>query len=1287
MKTLNQLTQSHLSVLVLDQNSHNPIARMPIYAELSIVEEAPPYTITVNDLGAIAENSDFFGHPTVGSALRASLARYVDEKVLRELEEEKKQEFLRLVIKVLEREAEAGLFSKPESEIQEIVNRAVQKAMEMFGIEQSQAPRKKSLYSYPLGYLATDHVGYASFDLTRISDLTRSFQNNGSAVLEQNKVQTGYAFFLYPMGKEGIRFDALEQGRFTPEAVFAKLSIERPTLAHDLKILNLPSMQKPSLVDWYFSPGSFAAHPEFLVGDDGCERLFPAQIALQEFNLRQVVRIVGDLTDKVKIPADYKFAWVDDYKVTWQSLGHSLGEILYSLPLAPGESVKLAVIDWSWESTTQRTEQTALSEEVLHQTHRDRTISETVKAGLRELQMGSSFMGGVATSAGGSGSTGAIGVAIGNAWSLGGSTATSEGSRELTGENVQRLSDSFSQASSAQRELNSTVVIQARQEEKESIQTRTFTNYNHSHTLTILYYEVLRHFKVVVEWVRRRPAVLKPSALVLLNTDDDINRYRHLLEENLIDKKLNGGFDAIEKLLMMELDYGRNDLNIDEDSTETPFWEGDIVFKAFELGMQSSTALKEVGQSDEKLECYLLTTDGAVIKLRTIQFNDDNVNRSKTLDYKDFYYRVFVKPDIPGGIAWKNIAGIEFTLRNNDELSLGRFSLNGIYDDGLRDSKITYDGGVKQLIKNVEGPFYLPFDGSTHASSEVIRPQPRPQSVVRLKPEKLLSKEEYLLREKLKSHFIEFNAYYSQLIHLSKDTSQIAIDFESADWKIPGQINKLIDHAEPYPLETFGSYIAYPLILTNTELSAISAEIENKDLRKYAEKLITLPTRGVFAEGKLGHCNISEEIDNTRFWKWEEHPIPFEAPGINPVTPITPQPQQTNVTPTAFPSSLVNIVNPSAAPDPTGLAAALKVLGTPNIFRDMSGQQEVADLLKKLSDNTISIAEAANKANEIQKKYGSIGGNGSSSSTGSSRPNNSSEASRSRPDQPSNATQDMLDMQNVLGRGVKSGLTTPEAAQDIYESAARERFTPETFFQKISTKSGDSNSSSNQSPIDVRLRLFIPSRAVGINGLNGFDGDNRDFSYDDGTSRAELWIDALLSTSTNSPVRIKRRAFGQSAMYRATDLIDVAGKPFWWKAVKKDPFLQLEAQPIGIKTQAVTDDTLRVKGYMELSPIQLVPTLHLNFFVNGVNPLQPGAPAIDCELDVLITRSEGIVSYKVEGKHDGFPAYELYIEKKLVYSYDPVKANASPANLAPVATPVLVNIPWTLLMISQGNMV
>ncbi|MBE9036439.1 hypothetical protein [aff. Roholtiella sp. LEGE 12411] len=1037
MQTLDQLTQSHLSVLVLDKDSHNPIVRMPIYAEVSIVEETPSYKISGDDLGVIAENSDFFGSETVGAALRLSLAQYIEENTFRGLDEERKQAFLKRVVNILEHEE--GLFSKSESEIKDIVDRAILKAMEEFEIPQSQTSSRKSVYSYPLGYLATDHVGYASFDLTRISDLTRS-RNNSFAAFDRNRTQTSYAFFVYPMGKEGTRFDALEQGRFTSEAVFAKLSIEQPTLTRDLKILNLPSMQKPGLIDWYFSPGSFAAHPEFLVGDDGCERLFPAQIALQEFNLRQVVRIAGSLPQGVQIPEGYKFAWVDDYKVTWQSLGHSLGEILYSLPLAPGESVKLAVIDWSWESTTQRTEQTVLSEEVLHQTHRDRTISETIKAGLRELQKGSSFIGGIAGSAGATGSIGVASGAVGIAGSLGGSTATSEGSRDLIAENVQRLNDSFSQASSAQRELNSTVVIQARQEERESIQTRTFTNYNHSHTLTILYYEVLRHFKVVVEWVRRRPAILVKLLNVDLSKNDQCIKYRFLLESNLIDEKVKPGFDALEKLMTIQESYTLNGIAINNDiDFPKPFSEGDIEFTLFEMGIKTGG-----DQTDDKVIAYIRTHTGEFIKLVIVDDNDYlNIGDRFWEDKKSWF---FVQPKRK--VKWREIAGFEFTLPAQDlavgdkfnSWSLDEITINAFFVDG-----------VKKLAEN--DPVNLHFRGvdwATNSFTRILLPGTDAQLIPSIKkPEKLLSQEEYYSIKKLKDHLINFSDYYNRVICLSKDQNTIAIEFESVDWD---GTSKLIDHVEPYPLETFGSYIAYPFIDTNNQLPNVNLE----GLKKYAEKLITLPTRGVFAEGKLGHCNISEEIDNTRFWKWEEHPIPFEAPGINPVTPVTPQPQQTNVTPTAFPTSLVNIVNPSAAPDPTGLAAALTVLGTPNIFRDMSGQQEVADLLKKLSDNTISIAEASNKAREIQSKYGGSGvGTGGGASVAGRQ--GSSGGSVQSP-----APSEQHDQLQVLRNAANNGDITTEKKNQLAQDYLQNSTQPKLMLASAISEDAGTGSGSNE---------------------------------------------------------------------------------------------------------------------------------------------------------------------------------------------------------------------------------
>jgi hypothetical protein len=127
--------------------------------------------------------------------------------------------------------------------------------------------------------------------------------------------------------------------------------------------------------------------------------------------------------------------------------------------------------------------------------------------------------------------------------------------------------------------------------------------------------------------------------------------------------------------------------------------------------------------------------------------------------------------------------------------------------------------------------------------------------------------------------------------------------------------------------------------------------------------------------------------------------------------------------------------------------------------------------------------------------------------------------------------------------------------------------------------------------IDVRLRVFIPSRAVAIPGppgATGFDGDNRSFSVEEGTSRADLWVDVDNSPLTINPITIKRRTFGQTASYSLDKIQDVLGKPFWWKEIKRLPFFNTEMAPDAVATADVTDSSLSVHGDLEADPFGLV---------------------------------------------------------------------------------------------------
>lgn len=102
----------------------------------------------------------------------------------------------------------------------------------------------------------------------------------------------------------------------------------------------------------------------------------------------------------------------------------------------------------------------------------------------------------------------------------------------------------------------------------------------------------------------------------------------------------------------------------------------------------------------------------------------------------------------------------------------------------------------------------------------------------------------------------------------------------------------------------------------------------------------------MFAEAHLGNCNAAEQRDITRLWNFGELPVSL-LPNIEGLTP-GPKGTPNTVGQSTLPSNVLNIVNPQAAPDPTGLANALTLLRTPEIFRNMAGLQQTSTLLGQL---------------------------------------------------------------------------------------------------------------------------------------------------------------------------------------------------------------------------------------------------------------------------------------------------------------------------------------------------
>jgi ribosomal protein S20 len=137
---------------------------------------------------------------------------------------------------------------------------------------------------------------------------------------------------------------------------------------------------------------------------------------------------------------------------------------------------------------------------------------------------------------------------------------------------------------------------------------------------------------------------------------------------------------------------------------------------------------------------------------------------------------------------------------------------------------------------------------------------------------------------------------------------------------------------------------------------------------------LSLPTKGVYAESVMGKCNSCEEKDESRFWRWEESPIPD-----SPTTPISilntdsRRKDLGDLQPKDFANPIVNIQNAPNLPDPTGLQTALNLTGKGDAFRDLTGLNQNQLNALATFQKTMDTAQAFGKeAAELAKAAGAM---------------------------------------------------------------------------------------------------------------------------------------------------------------------------------------------------------------------------------------------------------------------------------------------------------------------------
>jgi hypothetical protein len=677
------------------------------------------------------------------------------------------------------------------------------------------------------------------------------------------------------------------------------------------------------------------------------------------------------------------------FKQEWFNGGYSIGDILYSLPIPPGHRKQIAVFDWDRRESASNTQQVDFEESLYNSLSRDRDVNEIAKSLVKESIDGHSDATNAGAAAGGA--VGAMGVIpagdvpipagglVGAAGGISHSDANSsqDSSRRATASSFQKLHDKTVQAANNVRSQRSTVIQTVSQGERFSSSSEVIANYNHCHAMTIEYFEVLRHFEIVTKLVEVQECLFVPLRLTPFNADKAL-RWREPLARFLRRRHLLPAFNAIERI------ENAKDFN-------------DGVDKYYD-----SIGVPNVRYGEEAIE-YVEGNLVVEIDIRRPNDDDKGEFLPEAWNPlapflgilpREFYERFIEKQKNKDESFLKN-AGYRIAEEFVKNLQIIAHRNSGI----ILNSKLPIDASLVSEFKNQSRlSISLRMQG---AMPSLIR-QDVDYITIRLKPDSsslssILGKNLNIIvksgslryRTKNLSEYLFRDLNINNDISASGDTVQVATPLSKEALRNPRQedinlynalIKHLNDNIEYYhkciwmSMSPERRYLLLDgVIAPNSGDRSVASVVENTligivgnclvmpvsagislDPRWNKEKNLfehyylepeepthlSLPTKGVYAEALLGKCNSCEKIEEDRFWRWNEVPLPDALPAINPITPPIPQVNEPDLQPKDFPPSLINIQNAPDAPAPQGFGSLVQLLSNPNLFRDATGLSE-----------------------------------------------------------------------------------------------------------------------------------------------------------------------------------------------------------------------------------------------------------------------------------------------------------------------------------------------------------
>lgn len=684
------------------------------------------------------------------------------------------------------------------------------------------------------------------------------------------------------------------------------------------------------------------------------------------------------------------------FNQSWYAQGVTLGQLLHSTSLAPGESTRIAVVDWSRRSRAGQTETISEVDDLANDTTHNRSISEVTRAVAKEAQSGfsSTNSGSESSQAGVSsamemsaplggllgGPSGSMGTtaseASTEAWAD--SFSTSHGRRDISSRMAQQVNDRTHQHAHSARNRRASVVKEVSQSEHDEVSTRVIANYNHMHALTIQYYEVVQIYRTDVSVKSADRVVFIPLRLIDFNNDELVRRFRSTISRVALSREMR---QAIENLDVIEL----------TPSPTTPLLAlGSTTLDRF-LELATSHQLKPLVVeptphvvADAEVKPTVVPTTAEIVSivstpnvlgaqkllnLKAQLWRPEQASRLSGLLNRSVLRRTSASLFLPADVivdAAEVESGdtvLQVSLKRSDgttadiEGAGAAVPLSQVTSILLRGSNADHDVTAEVTLtldrNGVRFPVELPAVTVIKGTSST----------------ELVKVAAGGINANLRQHLMDHQAHYSRAIFRALDATQIAWLLSGFGIDVDGTVVPVSQVVEPNPIRYVGNYLAFRM---NTSPSMkVGGNEWSKWLDDHGVKIgaieqdiVPLPSGGTFAEAVLGRSNSAEKLDLTRFWNWQDSPPPMQATDIAAIS-LGSRAQAENVTPGQLSAPIVNITSPTALPDPAGTAAILAAIQNGNMFRDMSGLKEtVALATAALQATSAGAATAGQQAGE-----------------------------------------------------------------------------------------------------------------------------------------------------------------------------------------------------------------------------------------------------------------------------------------------------------------------------------